>query len=83
MCLDTGEVWTSAKECSDANNFKYNNFHYDLKTGKESPNGKLYCYVENMSYYADAIQARIYAKAKIEYDAAKLKMAAYKHLFEA
>ena len=28
-----------------------------------------------MAYYADAIQSRIYAKAKMEYDAAMLQLA--------
>lgn len=75
MCLDTGEVFTSAKECADKKHMPYDNFAYKLRDGKIAVDGKLYCYVEDMSYYADAIQSRIYAKAKMEYDAAVLQLA--------
>ena len=75
MCLDTGEVFTSAKECADVKHFPYANFHVKLRDGKPSVDGHLYCYVADMSYYADAIQSRIYAKAKMEYDAMKLQLA--------
>lgn len=75
MCLDTGEVFTSAKECADVKHFPYGNFAYKLRDGKIAIDGHLYCYVADMAYYADAIQDRIYAKAKMEYDAAKLQLA--------
>ena len=70
MNLDTGEVFTSAKECADMKHFPYANFAYKLRDGKPAVDGHLYCYVEDMAYYADAIQSRIYAKAKVD----KLKM---------
>lgn len=75
MNLDTGEVFTSAKECADAKHMPYGNFAYKLRDGKTAVDGHLYCYVADMAYYADAIQDRIYAKAKMEYDAAKLQLA--------
>ena len=34
MCLDTGEVFTSAKECADVKHFPYANFHVKLRDGK-------------------------------------------------
>lgn len=74
ICLDTGEVFTSAKECADIRHFPYANFAYKLRDGKPAVDGKLYCYVAEMSYYAGEIQDRIYAKAKMEYDAMKLQL---------
>ena len=82
MCLDTGEVFTSAKECADIKHFPYANFSLKLRGGKPAVDGKLYCYVAEMSYYAGEIQDRIYKKAKMEYDAAKLTLAAYGKLFD-
>lgn len=82
MCLDTGEVFTSAKECADAKHMPYANFAYKLRDGKPAVDGKLYCYVADMSYYAGEIQDRIYKKAKMEYDAAKLTLATYGKLFD-
>ena len=79
MNLDTGEVFTSAKECADMKRFPYANFAYKLRDGKPAVDGHLYCYVEDMAYYADAIQSRIYAKAKMEYDAAVLQLAEIEH----
>lgn len=79
MNLDTGEVFTSAKECADMKHFPYANFVYKLRDGKTAVDGHLYCYVEDMSYYANAIQSRIYAKAKMEYDAAVLQLAEIEH----
>ena len=75
ICLDTGEVFTSAKECADVKEFPYSNFVYKLHDGKAAKDGHLYCYVADMAYYADAIQSRIYAKTKMEYDAAMLQLA--------
>lgn len=75
MNLDTGEVFTSAKECADLKHMPYANFHVKLRDGKPAVDGHLYCYVADMSYYADAIQDRIYAKAKMEYDVMKLQLA--------
>ena len=75
ICLDTGEVFTSAKECADIRHFPYANFAYKLRDGKPAVDGLLYCYVADMAYYADAIQSRIYAKTKMEYDAAMLQLA--------
>lgn len=82
MCLDTGEVFTSAKECADSRHFPYANFAYKLRDGKPAIDGMLYCYVADMAYYADAIQDRIFARKKMEYDAAKLTLATYGRLFE-
>ena len=81
MCLDTGEVFTSAKECADVKQLPYKNFNVKLKNGKEAVDGKLYCYVAELPYYADAIQHRLYSKAKVEYDAAKLTLASLGKLF--
>lgn len=78
MCLDTGEVFTSAKECADMKHFPYVNFVYKLRDGKPAVDGHLYCYVADMSYYADAIQSRIRANAKIKYEAELLKYTAAK-----
>ena len=82
MCLDTGEVFTSAKECADVKHFPYINFCAKMRKGKEAVDGKLYCYVSEMPYYANAIQSRIYSKAKLEYDAAKLTLASLGKLFD-
>lgn len=82
MCLDTGEVFTSAKECADIKKFPYGSFSAKLRDGKEAKDGKLYCYVSELPYYAGAIQHRIYAKAKLEYDAAKLTLASLGKLFD-
>lgn len=82
MCLDTGEVFTSAKECADVKQFPYANFNAKLRNGKEAVDGKLYCYVSELPYYANAIQSRIYSKAKLEYDAAKLTLANLGKLFD-
>lgn len=79
MNLDTGEVFTSAKECADLNHMPYANFHVKLRDGKPAVDGHLYCYVADMSYYADAIQDRIYAKAKMEHDAMKLQLVEIEH----
>ena len=79
MNLDTGEVFTSAKECADAKHMPYHNFAYKLRDGKPAVDGHLYCYVADMAYYADAIQDRIYRKAKMEYDAMKLQLAEIEH----
>ena len=62
------------QECADKKHMPYDNFAYKLRDGKIAVDGKLYCYVEDMSYYANAIQSRIYAKAKMEYDAMKLQL---------
>lgn len=78
MCLDTGEVFTSAKECADMKHFSYATFAYKLREGKVAVDGHLYCYVEDMAYYADAIQSRIRANAKIKYEAELLKYTAAK-----
>ena len=75
ICLDTGEVFTSAKECADIRHFPYANFAYKLRDGKPAVDGKLYCYVAEMSYYVGEIQDRIYKKAKMKYDAAMLELA--------
>ena len=40
MCLDTGEVFTSAKECADVKQFPYNDFSTKLRNGKEAKDGK-------------------------------------------
>lgn len=81
MCLDTGEVFTSAKECADVKQFQYVKFTQQLNHTKESDDGKLYCYVSDMPYYANAIQNRIakqnkaaYNEAKRQYEAAKARM---------
>ena len=79
MNLDTGEVFTSAKECADVNGFEYSYFTRYLNHGRPAKDGHLYCYVADMSYYANAIQSRIYAKAKMEYDAAVLQLAEIEH----
>lgn len=79
MCLDTGEVFTSAKECADIRHFPYANFAYKLRDGKPAIDGMLYCYVADMAYYADAIQDRICAKNQMKYDALKLKVAEMEH----
>ena len=81
MCLDTSEAFTSAKECSDTKNFKYANFTRCLNHGLPAEDGKLYCYVADMAYYADAIQSRIYNKAKAEYESAKQTLAKYERMF--
>ena len=85
MCLDTGEVFTSAKEAADANNFGYKAFVQQLRQNRESNDGKLYCFICDMGYYANAIQNRIsqqnvaaYMEAKHQYDAAKARMEALK-----
>lgn len=82
MCLDTGEVFTSAKECADVKQFPYNDFSTKLRNGKEAKDGKLYCYVSELHYHADAVQTRLYSKAKIEYDTAKLTLASLGKLFD-
>ena len=79
MNLDTGEVFTSAKECADAKHMPYHTFAYKLRAGKPAVDGHLYCYVADMACYADAIQDRIYRKAKMEYDAMKLQLAEIEH----
>lgn len=79
MCLDTGEVFTSAKECADMKHLSYVSFTQILNKGKVAKDGHLYCYVADMAYYADAIQDRIYRKAKMEYDAMKLQLAEIEH----
>ena len=85
MCLDTGEVFTSAKEAATRNEFTYSAFVQQLRQNRESDNGKLYCYICDMGYYANAIQSRIaqqntaaYVEAKRQYDAAKARMEALK-----
>ena len=79
MCLDTGEVFTSARECADMKRFPYANFAYKLRDGKPAIDGHLYCYVADMAYYADAIQSRICAREQVRYDAMKLRLAEIKH----
>lgn len=79
MNLDTGEVFTSAKECADLKHMPYANFVYKLRDGKPAVDGHLYCYVADMAYYANVIQDRIYRKAKMEYDAMKLQLAEIEH----
>lgn len=81
MCLDTPEAFTSAKECADTKNFKYANFTRCLNNGLPAEDGKLYCYIADMPYYADAIQSRIYTKAKAEYESAKQTLAKYERVF--
>lgn len=85
MCLDTGEVFTSAKEAADNREFSYSGFVQQLRQNRESDDGKLYCYVCDMSYYANAIQNRIakqntaaYDEAKRQYETAKARMEALK-----
>ncbi len=85
MCLDTGEVFTSAKEVCDKNNFKYQTFVHQLRQNRESSDGKLYCYICDMGYYANAIQERIidqnvatFNEAVKQYEAAKAHMDALK-----
>lgn len=82
MCLDTSEAFTSAKECADLKGFKYTNFVYALNHGTMASDGKLYCYVADMAYYAPEIQHRIYNKAKAEYDNAKMTMMKYEKMFD-
>lgn len=85
MCLDTGEVFTSAKEAADTRNFGYQAFIQQLRQNRESNDGRLYCFICDMGYYANAIQDRIsqqnvaaYAEAKRQYNAAKDRMEALK-----
>lgn len=85
MCLDTGEVFTSAKEAADKKQFSYGAFVQQLRQNRESIDGKLYCFICDMGYYANAIQSRIaqqntaaYDEAKRQYDAAKARMDALK-----
>ena len=75
--LDTGEAFTSAKECADVRGFCYVYFTQILIKGKVAKDGHLYCYVENMAYYANAIQSRLCARLQEEYDAAVLQVASY------
>lgn len=80
ICLDTGEVYTSAKECAELMHFSYVYFTQLLNKGKVANDGHLYCYVADMAYYADAIQSRICERNKVmkmqmKYDAMKLRLA--------
>lgn len=80
ICLDTGEVYTSAKECADLMHFSYVYFTQLLNKGRIAKDGHLYCYVADMAYYADAIQSRICERNKVmkmqmKYDAMKLRLA--------
>lgn len=79
MNLDTGEVFTSAKECADLKHMPYANFVYKLRDGKPAVDGHLYCYVADMAYYANVIQERICLKKQIEYDMKKLRLAEIEH----
>lgn len=79
MNLDTGEVFTSAKECADLKHMPYANFVYKLRDGKPAVDGHLYCYVADMAYYANVIQDRICLKKQIEYDMKKLRLAELEH----
>lgn len=83
MCLDTGEVFTSAKEAADTKNFAYQAFVTQLRQNRASQDGKLYCFICDMGYYANAIQSRIaqqnnaaYLEAKRQHDEAEARMAA-------
>ena len=85
MCLDTGEVFTSAREVSAVKEFSYSAFVQQLRQNRESSDGKLYCYICDMGYYANAIQSRIaqqnkaaYAEAQHQYEVAKARMEALK-----
>ena len=85
MCLDTGEVFTSAKETADVKGFSYSAFVQQLRQNRESEDGKLYCYICDMGYYANAIQSRIarqnqaaYNEAQRQYEIAKARMEALK-----
>lgn len=80
ICLDTGEVYTSAKECADLMHFSYVYFTQLLNKGRVAKDRHLYCYVADMAYYADAIQSRICERNKVmkmqmKYDAMKLRLA--------
>ena len=81
MCLDTSEAFTSAKECADLKGFKYGNFIYALNNGTNAEDGKLYCYVADMAYYAPEIQHRIYKNVEAEYNNAKKTVQKYANLF--
>lgn len=81
MCLDTGEVYTSAKEVCDKHDFKYQAFVSQLRHNRVSADNKLYCYICDMGYYANAIQERIieqnvavFNEAVKQYEAAKAHM---------
>ena len=85
ICLDTGEVFTSAKETADAKGFKYGAFVQQLRQNRASNDNKLYCYICDLSYYANAIQDRIiqqntkaYEEAEYQYKSAKARMEALK-----
>lgn len=81
MCLDTGEVFTSAREVCENKEFNYNTFVSQLRQNRTSADDKLYCYICDMGYYANAIQDRIVAQnvatfneAVKQYEAAKAHM---------
>ena len=88
MCLDTGEVYTSAKEVCEKKDFNYQTFVTQLRQNRTSEDNKLYCYICDMGYYANAIQERIvaqnvavfneavkqYEEAKAHMDALKMKL---------
>lgn len=81
MCLDTGEVYTSAREAVEKNNFSYSAFVQQLRQNRVSADNKLYCYICDMGYYANAIQERIveqnvatFNEAVKQYEAAKAHM---------